>query len=82
MASGTRLIKSRLKQDETTWSLGLFDGFSPCLDGLKDSALVSFTGSRFHNLVLDRKMDSSYVLVLQYGALYLYWWPLLAEPKS
>ena len=47
-----------------------------------DSAVVSSSGSWFHSLMVDRKKDSLYALVLQYGILYLYWWPLVAEPNS
>ena len=47
-----------------------------------DSAFVSFSGSWFHSLILDGKKESLYVLVLQYGILYLNWWPLVAAPNS
>ena len=54
----------------------------PALKVSRDSAVVSSSGSWFHSLILDGKKDSLYVLVLQYGILYLYWWPLVAAPIS
>ena len=50
----------------------------PALKVSRDSAVVSSSGSWFHSLMLDGKKDSLYFLVLQYGILLLYWWPLLA----
>ena len=54
----------------------------PALKVSRDSAVVSSSGSWFHSLMLDGKKDSLYVLVLLYGTLYLYWWPLVAAPSS
>ena len=45
----------------------------PALKVSRDSAFVSFSGSWFHSRILDGKKESLYVLVLQYGTLYLYW---------
>ena len=54
----------------------------PALKVSRNSAFVSFSGSWFHSRILDGKKESLYALVLQYGTLYLYWWPLVAAPKS
>ena len=54
----------------------------PALKVSRDSAVVSASGSWFYSLILDGKKDFLYVLVLQYGILYLYWWPLVAAPNS
>ena len=54
----------------------------PALKVSRDSAVVSSSGSWFHSLILDGKKDSLYVLVLEYGILYLYWLPLVAAPNS
>ena len=83
MASGPRLVKSRLKQDKNilesraVWWPGI-----PALKVSRDSTVVSSSGSWFHSLMLDGKKDSLYVLFLKYGTLYLYWWPLVATPNS
>ena len=53
----------------------------PALKVSMDSVVVSSSGSWFHSLMLDRKKDSFYVLVLLCGTLYLYWWPLVAAPS-
>ena len=54
----------------------------PPLKVSRDSAVVSFSGSWFHSLMVDGKKDSLYVLVLQYGILYSYWWPHVTAPNS
>ena len=44
----------------------------PALKTSRDSAAVSSSGSWFHSLMVDGKKEFLYMLVRQYGTLYLY----------
>ena len=47
---------------------------------LKDSATITFSGSWFHTLMVDRKNDSLWTVVRQNGILYRCWCPRVTAP--
>ena len=80
--NGPRLVKSKLnvkKQDKNIileYRPGCVAAEIPALKVSRDSGVVSSSGSWFHSLM------PLYLVVLQYGTLYLYWWPIVAAPNN